>query len=249
MSVLRRIIVYYFQANLCILEPFLLSLFFIHGAGATSSVWHLQTIHFKDSIAVELPGHPNGSGLTTVDDYLRVVDHQIDEKGKGDPIIVGHSMGGAIAIELALSRPKLRGLVLVGTGARLRVHPELLRLVKEDYAAVTKLLALWSVSTATDPIIGERLVRDLTKVKSGVMLGDLTACNEFDRMERVGEIRCRTLIICGKDDEMTPVKYSKYLHEKIKGSELMIIPDAGHSVMLEKHREFNQALEGFLASL
>jgi pimeloyl-ACP methyl ester carboxylesterase len=48
---------------------------------------------------------------------------------------------------------------------------------------------------------------------------------------------------------MTPVKYSQYLHEKIKGSELVIIPGAGHSVMLEKHREFNQALDAFLASL
>jgi pimeloyl-ACP methyl ester carboxylesterase len=68
-------------------------------------------------------------------------------------------------------------------------------------------------------------------------------------MDRLAEIACRSLILCGEEDRMTPVKYSQYLHEKIKGSELVIIPGAGHSVMLEKHREFNRALDGFLASL
>jgi pimeloyl-ACP methyl ester carboxylesterase len=53
----------------------------------------------------------------------------------------------------------------------------------------------------------------------------------------------------GADDRMTPVKYSQYLHEKIVNSSLVVIPDAGHNVMLEKHREFNAAVEAFLDSL
>ena len=222
---------------------------FIHGAGASQSVWRLQTLHFKDSFAVELPGHPNGSGLATIDDYARVVEHQIDEKGIRTPIIVGHSMGGAIAIELALRKQELRALVLVGTGARLRVRPEFLRMIKENYEEATKLLSSWSVSASADPIIVDRLVQDLRRVRAEVTLGDLMACDKFDRMDRIGEIGCRTLVVCGEDDKMTPKKYSQYLHEKIKGSELAIIPGAGHSVMIEKHREFNRALEGFFASL
>ena len=226
-----------------------MSVLFIHGAGGTQSVWRLQTLHFRDSFAVELPGHPNGLGLSTIDDYARVVKRQIDEKGIREPIVVGHSMGGAIAIELALRKQELRGLVLVGTGARLRVHPEFLRMVKENYEEAAKLLSSWFVSASADPIIAERLVRDLRAVNAEVTLGDLMACDKFDRMDRVGEIGCRTLVVCGEDDRMTPKKYSRYLHEKIKGSDLVIIPGAGHGVMVEKHREFNRALEVFLASL
>jgi pimeloyl-ACP methyl ester carboxylesterase len=122
-------------------------------------------------------------------------------------------------------------------------------MVKENYGEAAKLLSSWSVSASADPIIVERMVRDLRGVSAEVTWGDLTACDTFDRMDRVGEIECRTLVVCGEDDRMTPKKYSQYLHEKIKGSELVIIPGAGHSVMLERPREFNRALEGFLASL
>jgi pimeloyl-ACP methyl ester carboxylesterase len=226
-----------------------MSILFIHGAGANPSVWHLQTVHFKDSVAVELPGHPNGSGLRSIEDYALVVERQINEKGITNPIIVGHSMGGAIAIELALRRRELRALVLVGTGARLRVRAEFLAKVKEDYEEAVKLLASWSVSSSADPILVDRTARDLLKVKPEVALGDFMACDMFDRMERVGDIACRALVLCGEDDRMTPKKYSQYLHEKIKNSELVIIPGAGHAVMLEKSGEFNRVLEAFLVSL
>ena len=223
-----------------------MTVLFIHGAGANPSVWHFQTINFKGSVAVELPGHPNGSGLRTIGEYAQVVARQIDER---HPILVGHSMGGAIAIELALGKRELAALVLVGTGARLRVRPEFLLRIEENYEQGARLLASWSVSGSADPILVDRIANDLMKIRPEVTLGDFIACDNFDRMDRVAEIKCRTLIVCGEDDRMTPKKYSQYLHEKIEGSELVIIPGAGHGVMLEKHREFNQALESFFASL
>lgn len=217
--------------------------------GANPSVWHLQTVHFKGSVAVELPGHPDGPGLATVDGYAQVVERKIDENRIVAPIIVGHSMGGAIAIELALRRRKLRALVLVGTGARLRVRPEFLAKVMENYEEAAKLIASWSVSASADPILIDRMARDLMRVKPELTFGDLMACDKFDRMDRVGEITSRTLIVCGEEDRMTPVRYSQYLHERIKASDLAIIPGAGHGVMLEKPREFNRVLEAFFASL
>jgi len=226
-----------------------LTILFIHGAGANSNVWYLQTVHFKDSLAVELPGHPKGSGLATVGEYARAVERQIDENGISHPIIVGHSMGGAIGIEIALKMPEIYALVLVGSGARLRVRAEFLAKIMEDYGEAAKLLASWSVSTSADPLLVERMAGDLMKVKPEVTLGDLVACDKFDRMHSVGEITCRTLVVCGEDDRMTPKKYSEYLHEMIKNSQLTIIPGAGHGVMLERPREFNQVLEAFFDGL
>ena len=138
---------------------------------------------------------------------------------------------------------------MVGTGARLRVHPYILSGIKENYEEVSKLVGTWSVSPNSDPIIAERIAEDLLKVKPEVAYGDFIACDRFDRMNDVQKITCKTLIVVGADDRMTPVKYSQYLHEKMGNSRLVVIPDAGHSVMLEKHRMFNDAVEAFLDSL
>ncbi|MGD0177277.1 MAG: alpha/beta hydrolase [Candidatus Bathyarchaeia archaeon] len=222
---------------------------FIHGAGASPMVWRLQLLHFKGSLAVQLPGHPTGSGYSTIEDYAASVEEYIRKEAVKEPVLIGHSMGGGIAITLALANFKLAGLVLVGTGARLRVHPALLSKVNENYEEASKLIATWSVSPSSDPVIAERIAQELLRMNSQVTYGDFMACDKFDRMNDVQKITCKTLIVVGEDDRMTPVKYSQYLHQKISGSKLVVIPGAGHSVMLEKHRMFNDAVGAFLDSL
>jgi len=243
------LIVYCSQACICVSETHELTIIFIHGAGGTPAVWRLQTSHFDDSVAIELPGHPTGTGFNSIEEYAQTVRGRIDLQDWGKTIVVGHSMGGAIALELALGNRDLRGLVLVGTGARLRVLPEFLSALKENHEKAAKLIASWSVSPLSDPIIVERLAADLLKVRPEVTLGDFLACDKFNRMNDLDKVTCQTLVVCGEDDKMTPEKYSTYLHEKIRNSNLEIIPGAGHSVMVEKHRPFNQAVERFVASL
>lgn len=226
-----------------------MKLLFIHGAGGGSATWQLQLRHFEGSVAIELPGHPNGLGLKTIPEYVTVVEDYVRHNMIEDPVLVGHSMGGAISIEYALRNPELAGLVLVGTGARLRVHSDILAKINEDYNEAAKLIASWSVSPKSDPIFIDRLAAEILKVKPEVTYGDFLACNEFDRMSEVERISAPTLVVCGADDQLTPVKYSQYLHQHIRNSKLIVIPGAGHSVMLERHREFNAALAAFLASL
>jgi pimeloyl-ACP methyl ester carboxylesterase len=212
-------------------------------------VWRLQLLHFKGSLAVQLPSHPTGTGYSTIEEYASSVEEYIRKEAVKEPVLIGHSMGGGIAITLALANFKLAGLVLVGTGARLRVHPALLSKVNENYEEASKLIATWSVSPSSDPVIAERIAQELLRMNSQVTYGDFMACDTFDRMNDVQKITCKTLIVVGEDDRMTPLKYSQYLHQKISGSKLVVIPGAGHSVMLEKHRLFNAAVEAFLASL
>lgn len=222
---------------------------FIHGAGANPSVWRLQLLHFKHGVAIELPGHPTGLGFNTVDQYSSWVEEYVKKNKAKETVLVGHSMGGAIAITLALRHLEMAGVVLVGTGARLRVNPIFKKLIRENYEEASRLIAEWSVSPSSDPIIAERIAKEMLKANPKVTFGDFIACDFFDRMNDVQNVACKTLIVCGADDRMTPPKYSQYLHDKIAGSKLVLIPNAGHSVMLEQYRQFNEVLENFLGSL
>jgi pimeloyl-ACP methyl ester carboxylesterase len=68
-------------------------------------------------------------------------------------------------------------------------------------------------------------------------------------MDEVQNINYNALIIVGKSDLMTPVKYSRYLAEKIPNSELHVIEKAGHSVMLEQHAEVNRWIQTWAKKL
>ena len=82
-----------------------------------------------------------------------------------------------------------------------------------------------------------------------MILEDFKACNRFDIREKLKEIRRPTLILCGQEDRLTPVKYSTYLHENIPNSRLLLIPKAGHVVMAEQPEPLNRALEAFLDAI
>jgi pimeloyl-ACP methyl ester carboxylesterase len=198
-------------------------------------------------VALDLPGHPRGAGYSTISEYAKFVIEAIRERGLASVVLAGHSMGGAIAIEIALSHAQfLAGIVLVGSGARLRVTPVIKDEVTRDYAHAAEVLADWAYSPKSDPKLRRASVQELLDVPAQVTYGDFVACDHFDEMNEISHIDLPTLLICGEDDALTPVKYSQYMREEIPNARIVIIPDAGHSVMLEKPDELNNALRSFL---
>jgi len=223
-------------------------LVFIHGAGGTHKVWRYQALAFPGSVALDLPGHPIGVGYNTISEYAKFVTKAIKERGLASVVLVGHSMGGAISIEIALSHPRfLAGIVLVGSGARLRVAPMIKDEVTRDYAHAAEVIAQWAYSPKSDTKLRRASVQELLEVPAEVTYGDFQACDQFDKMNEISRIDLPTLLVCGEDDALTPVKYSQYMKERIRDAQIVIIPGAGHSVMLEKPGDLNNALRSFLA--
>lgn len=227
----------------------------IHGAGAVGQIWQHQLLAFPRAVAPDLPGHPSGAALSTVPDLARWVLAFLDEhtqgRGAAGPwALGGYSVGGAVAIEAALTAPeRFRGLILIATGARLRVRQEFFDLLAADTDAAVEELLRWWFAPGTSPRVVERARIALRAVSPAVIHDDFWAAHRFDAMDRVGGIALPTLIICGEEDRMAPVKYSEYLHGQIAGSTLVVIPRAGHMVILEQPRAVNEAIAALLLGL
>jgi len=228
---------------------------FVHGAPANHLVWGLQVRALGDiarAVALDLPGHGRSDppGRDSVEAYRDVVVGLLDALGFERAVIVGHSMGGAIAQTLALSHPdRVAGLGLVGTGARLRVLPEILDGLLTDPDQVARLFIEYAYAPGLAPALRQRAEDEFRACPPRVAHGDFSACNKFDTLTRLAEIRAPTLVVCGRADRLTPAKYSVYLATHIPNAYLVFIEHAGHSVMLEQPDEMNKTLIDFIEFL
>ena len=227
-------------------------LVFIHGAGGTHRHWgyQLQGLSGVDLYSLDLPGHgrSEGEARTSIAGYAEFLLEFLEALDLTQATLVGHSMGGAIAQTFALDHAsRVDRLILVGTGARLRVLPSILEGLLNDFESTVDMM-LGSAYSHDAP---QELV-DLARLEwlanpPEVLHGDFLACDNFDMMERLGEIPCATLVLCGEADQLTPPKYASFLRERIADATLSIIPNAGHMVMLEQPGLVNRAIEEFLA--
>ena len=226
---------------------------FVHGSGASGDIWRYQTAYFADSHAVNLPGHPDGQALKSVDECVDWLRQYLRAMGcSTDVVLAGHSLGGAIALTFALKYPQeVKGIIIISSGARLRVHSVFLTTCEQAMAGHPhkwhEMIEEWYRRTPADCRM--KIIESQKAVGPAVMLNDFLACDKFDVMGRVHEIKLPALIICGESDFMTPVKYADYLGTKIANSRVVIVPGSGHSVFAEKPEVVNSAIEGFVNAI
>ncbi len=228
-----------------------MKLVFVHGSGGSETDFYYQTRYFEDSEAVNLPGHPDGAACQSIPEYVQWLRGYFFGRGYEDIVLSGHSMGGGIVLYYALMHPgELKAIIPIGSGARLRVHPTYLA---ELHDGITNRQA-WEQEHREqtydeDPEVNRLMLDAMLRVGPAVAYTDMLACDNFDLIGRMKEIRLPTLAFCGSDDEMTPPLYTNYLGENIPNCKTLVIEGAGHSVMSEKPKETNRAIEEFLTSL
>ncbi len=237
------------------IEPGRKNIVFVHSAASMGKIWEREVSYFSEwynTIAPDLPGRggTGGDGKTDVFDYADFIKEVMTELDFFPAVIVGLSLGGAVAQAVALSYPDyVDGLVLSGTGAKMPVSPQIFEVIRDDYDKYLELAG----SVAYGPGTPEEVVlrnREIFKsVRPEVASCDYEACNTFDSRGRISEIDVPTLILCGESDFLMPPKFSVYLNQNIQDSRLEMFPGVGHIVMSEAEERFREVVLEFIKSI
>jgi pimeloyl-ACP methyl ester carboxylesterase len=204
--------------------------------------------------ALDLPGHgkSGGRGFQSISRNAEAVLEWLEAVGIHSAVFAGHSMGAAIAQVLALDHAEhVLGLALMGSAARLTVNPILLDETANETTylnALGKIIA-WSFSPQTPENLKALVAKRLEQTRPSVLHSDFLACDAYDETSRITQITQPTLVICGSEDRMTPVRNSYFLADSLPNAQLQIIEGAGHLVMIERPAEVAGALARFLAGI
>lgn len=226
------------------------------------TVWQFQTRYFAHHgysvVAVDLPGHGRSRGIPADDIAASAVwvGELLDAAEVSEASLVGHSMGGLIALRTAATQPeRVSRLALLGVAAQMPVNPDLLTAAARDDHLAYDLVASWShahpAHTGGHPTPGLWMmgstIRLLERNRPGVLHADLSACDGYDSaVGDAADVRCPTLLLLGEADQMTRPRVAEPLARAIGDCRVVTLPGAGHMSLVERPNAVVDELATFL---
>jgi len=244
---------YFLHEGGSVLRP---ALVLIHGAGGDHLSWPAEVRRLPEYrvITPDLPGHGKtaGPGRQSVQDYARDVAEFINVAGLSRAVFVGHAMGGAIALALALDYPdRVAGIGLISTGPTLPIPSPVIENAANlsTLPLAIKSLQEMSLGSQTPENLKGIVLKRLTETRQTLLLNDLLACDRFNLADRLNTIRTPVLVVCGTDDKLTPLRFSEILSSEIPGAALQTVEGAGHMLVLEQPDRLAKLIRVFLATI
>ena len=241
----------------------------IRGVGSNVDHWYEQVpvlskkyqLLVFDNRGIARSSDPGGSFSTK--DMAADTVALMEAVGIKKAHVLGYSMGGMIAQEMALAYPeKVNRLILVATDCgislRIKAKPEFSRLFAEmvrlgtDEAKKAAARCLFAKQTfETRPDIIQRYTEvSLRFPASQKILGkQWAAITEHDACDRLPNISSPTLAVTGSEDELIPPANAKVMAERIPVAQMISIDGGGHLFLIEQPEAFNEAVIGFLDGL
>jgi pimeloyl-ACP methyl ester carboxylesterase len=230
-------------------------LVFVHGAGGSSVVWmdavrRLQ--HRRRVIAPDLPGHGQSDRWHPADEvsiamYRDAIGTVCALSKVERAVLVGHSMGGLVALAAAAAWPeRVAGVVLIATGLAIPVGQRVFDVLERDFARAGEWLARVGFSP-TSRDAAERWQGVLVTCEQDIAVADFRAVARWDGGAlAAARVRAPVLVIGGADDLLTPPALQHGLGAALAGARVAIVPEAGHFPMLEQPERVFGELEQFL---
>jgi pimeloyl-ACP methyl ester carboxylesterase len=225
----------------------------IHGAAGAHYVWLEQLEDLAGEhrmLALDLPGHGGSAAPARppgIAGHARIVDRLMDSVELGPAVLVGHSMGGAVALAAALAYPeRVRGLALLATGARLPVSDLVFGALAQGLGPFGELLAQTAYGPDAPPELVSRYTNGPIQASADTVRADFEACRSFDLRDRLGEIDVPARVLGGDADALVGRGRLEQLVAGLPRARLEILAGAGHMVMQERPREVNAALRSLV---
>lgn len=229
------------------------TLILIHGAGGDHLSWptQLRRLSGYRVFTPDLPGHgkSRGHGMQRIPAYGDAVLKWMRALNLPKVILGGHSMGGAIAMWIAMNHPEmLHGLILMSTGAKLPVNLSLIEELATQVGFPTAVdnITRWSFSRGIEPALVENVKKQMLKLRPSVLAGDFKACDLFDVSGELDKIDVPTLILVGDEDKMTPIRFSEELAENIQESTFEVVKSSGHMLAIEQPEAAAKLVRSFM---
>ena len=237
----------------------------LHGLGACGESWGLQVPALVQAgfhvIAPDIRGFGQSSypgGKLSIPDMANDMQILLRTLGKTSANVAGISMGGAIALQLALDAAEMVDrLILVSTFARLRVRrPDVLVYFGLRFLLVytlgletqAKAVARRIFPLPTQGALRDELVREIIQADPQGYRAAMRALIHFDVVDRLPELRMPVLIVTGERDTTVPRETQGSLARRIQTASHVVIPDAGHAVIADQPEIFNRLLIEFLCN-
>jgi pimeloyl-ACP methyl ester carboxylesterase len=221
----------------------------IHGASGNGATWEPLLPHFAwaDPVAPDLPGRGDtpGPAHDNVGTTAAWLAGCVEASTCTTPVLVGHSYGGAVALQLALDRPDLvQALVMVSSAARLRVHPTILDAVESSTVdAPFRLDAAFGPATPAEVV--EAYAQRSAQTPPTSAIADWRACDGFDVRDRLAEVQVPVLIVHGSEDALTVPKHQAALEAALPHASRVVVEGRGHMLPWEDPAALSRAVQGW----
>jgi pimeloyl-ACP methyl ester carboxylesterase len=217
---------------------------FLHGAIGGSSCWGSVNERFDGAAVLGLPGHPNGSPVGDAGEVVGWIALALAQL-PGYRTLIGHGLGGLLALEVARIHPDLiHGVIALGCAPQLSV-PDVAGLDHDD------VLATILTSSTREPAggFGHVLTEAMQIIGPETLEADLDMCRDLNILDGARLVRCPVLVVVGDQDTWAPPDSAATLALTLPMGHLVVVTGARHLVHADAPATTQLLIAAFLARL